>query len=220
MKIEGTEIIKNQVWKYLMLPILRAYGDDFRKRMNNRYKMLCKIGGLKDTPYLAIVINVNAPDPTTSDEMFLFRRFETFLEWFELQDFCEGHYPLELDNSSKYRYHVIKVKVPDIYLDTVKYFTEGKYSKMYSKEELKEHFEISDSQKKIKSLAFQKDMEHRLRVLQKDPELLPDFIKRVNEKYDTNITIEDFNPNSEVDFPPTSSEDFLIEEEEIKNLIE
>ena len=219
MILEGCEVTKNKVWRYLMPVVVRLHGNDFRDRFNSLFKMGCYIGGLNSTPYMAVFVNVNAPNAKITDESFKYKKFEDFLEWFELQDFCEGHYPVESEREKKYKYHMLKVRIPEDLEHALKHFVEGEYSKMYTPTEIEEHFNFSETKRKTFSKEFLTKLDETRAILYKDPKLREEFLKKVNSKFDTKLTLDDISLTAEVDLPPTSKEDFLIEEE-IDNLLQ
>ena len=216
MKLDGLKIHKNKVWEYLMLPVLRAYGEDFRVKISNLYKIGAYIGGLNNSPYLALAINVTAPNPKIQDQTYKMKLFEDFIEWFEIQDFCMGHYPYEGPLNCKDKYHIFKIAIPKELTKTLGHFVKGEYSKMYSEKQIEEHFTVASGAKV--SDTHIADLAVRRKVLRKDPELIPSFIAKVNERFKTSIGVHEIDPSVEVELPPSSAEDFLIEEETQKLL--
>lgn len=220
MKIEGVKVIKNKVWKYLMQVVIRELGSEFRDKMNSKFKMGAFIGGLNEVPYMAFIINVDVPIQPNQNKLFLSKQFESFLEWLDLQDFCEGHYPYEVDKTaSDYRYHVIKVAIPKKLIKTLEAFVKGDYSKMYTPEQIEEHFTLPENTDKPYAPEYIEDMARRKKVLLKDPELREEFLEKLNEKFNTTIQLQDLDYNVELEFPPTEKEDFLVEGNEINKLL-
>lgn len=217
MKLDGLNIHKNKVWKFLMLPVLRAYGEQFRLKISSFYKVGAYVGGLNNTPYLALTINVTAPNPKITDQTYKMKLFEDFIEWFEIQDYCEGHYPYEGPLDCKDKFHVFKIRIPEELKKSLGHFVKGEYSKMYTQKQIEEHFIVAPEAKV--SDIHKADMENRKKILEKDSALLPDFVAKVNKRFNTKLTLEDIEPSVEVELPPSSTEDFLIEEE-IQNLLE
>lgn len=183
--MEGNTTLENKTRKYL-LPILKKYGEEFTVKFNSIFKVACGVGdivvensGLHYEKHLFVLININLAK----------KQFINFIEWIKLQDYYEDDYVY--GNIQKSKLHMIVLKIPDKYCNSLNELKGGKYSKMYNKEDIDKLFN---------------NYPDITKVLIKEANYKLNFIKKVNEMYQTRI--EDFDIDDyELDFP------FYIEEE-------
>lgn len=173
------EILQNRTRKYL-LPILKEYGEIFKKKFNMIFKVSCGIGdsivkerGVNCENHIFILINTKISP----------KSFIDFITWIKQQSYYERDYIYgNLQNSN---FHMVVLKIPEKFQKSLENFKKSKYSKMYSTEELNLHFHNYIEEKK---------------VLSKDTLYKEEFIKKINKEFETNIKdfdIEDY----ELDFP-------------------
>lgn len=201
MKIQIGKIQINKTKTYL-LPCVKAYGDEFMIKINSLYKLGVGIGDviLQDSninyeKHLFILVDTKKyvqDNKTTTRDVDEF--FTNTLKWFKNQTYYEDDYVY--DNIVKGHLHMIVIKFPDMYLNSLTEFKNGRFSKMFSsKEELEKLF--SNNKETIAVLSGERKEE---------------FIKKINEKFfeeGEGLEIEDVNNPLEVDFPPDKKEEFF-----------
>ena len=187
MEVIGNQILETRTKRYL-LPILKAYGPIFIGKLNSVFKLACGLGdmvverrGFKYEKHLFILL-----DSSVATKFFI-----VFLEWIRKQPYFEEDYVY--GNIQKSRFHMIIVKVPDKFVTALKVFKEGRYSKMYSKEDVDLYFNNHPDTK---------------RVLIRDANYKMEFVKKVNQ--DFNTSIDDFDiEDYELDYPVNPKDEYF-----------
>lgn len=174
-------IYPNKTRKYL-LPCLKEYGTDFMFRLNNVFKIATGIGdiitddcGFHHEKHIFILI-----DSSISTKFFI-----DFLKWIKDQSMYEDDYVF--DNIQRSTYHMVVLKIPEKFYQTLDYFKQGKYSHMYDMETIEAYFEKLPDSKKV----FIKDHDYKIT-----------FTERVNIRFGTTITPDEWH--GELEFPPTA----------------
>lgn len=208
MQIESGKLYINKTWLYLY-PCLKYYGEDLRNHLNS----FLKIGaGISDhnlnidngSNNIFILFDLEPKLPTPRDSENYKENFNKFLDWLRYQYFYVTDYVFEeLKHSGK---HMIVLKIPHIHDKALISYIQGRYSEMYSEKEVNSYFTFVTIQNKDKEAIKNARIKKTRNVLLKNKEILPDFVKEVNEKYKSEVTLEDFT-NAELDFPPTLEEE-------------
>lgn len=181
----------NKTWRFL-IPCLRGHGDAFVKKFNPVYKLAVGIhDSLLDGSSLSNGRNIYL----MLDKQYKPREYQKFMEFLRYQDYFKGDYCPDSEIISS-RKHIVIIEVPEGFSNSYDYFLKGKYSKMYSDEELKLFFS-GPSRKK--------DYE----ILSKSGNALNEFVKNVNQEFNVSSSPKDFN-GKELEFP-------LVKKEEIFN---
>lgn len=187
IEVEKGKFKLNKTRLYL-LPIFKEYGEAFGVYLNSVFKLACGVGdivlsksGVNYNQHIFILL-----DTTMSREYFL-----KFLNWIRVQSYYEDDYVF--GNISNSFSHMIVLKVPEKFKDLLPKFKKGKYSSMYSQEEISDYF------KNFPKIAS---------VLMRSSDIKPTFIKTINKIFGSNI--EDFDiEDYELEFPPNKQEELF-----------
>ena len=178
MKIQLGIIKMNKTKKYL-LPCLKEYGSDFEERFKNLFKLAVGIGdfalsdmGFTLETHIFILVDTNLSR----------RTFNSTINWLRLQDYYQTDYPFDdLHNGHK---HMIVVKLPENFYDSMSKFKRGQFSEMYTFEDLQRLFINKDSE---------------IKVLTKNKDYMVEFVDKVNDIYKTTVQPEEWE--GELEFP-------------------
>lgn len=188
IKMEDGKIIQNKTRKYLA-PILKCYGDIFTGKFNSVFKVACGIG---DMAVQNSGINYERHLFILMDASIGTRHFLSFLDWVKEQDYYEDDYVY--GNILKSNLHMIVLKVPEQFYDSLETFRQGKYSKMYDYQSIQTYFDNNPDV---------------MKVLIKDSNYKVEFIGEVNKLFGTeidNFDIKDY----ELDFPLNPMEETFM----------
>lgn len=200
MKITPNTLYENKTWKYLV-PCLKFYPQELRQKLDCFFKLGI---GIKDyavhfeTPCLYILISSKMMGTTFLENIQYRSNFEEFLQWIKCQTYYIKDYIY--DNTNENEQHMIVVKIPLIHYSTYNYFLNSEYSKMYSHQQIATYFADINIQNKNIEYKINKKISINRMVLQKHSDYLAEFVKSVNEKFNTFISVNDFT-NAELDFP-------------------
>lgn len=191
IKIQVGKIYMNRTRKYL-LPLVKMYGDDFVFRINSLFKVAVGIGdiavercGFKMETHLFLLV----------DSKFKPSIFNATLEKIRQHASYEDDYVY--GNVVKSRFHMIVIKVPEKYIPTLQSFKDGKFSKMYSIEDVKKLFNFETR------TGVDRDMyERAYKVLVHDHDYRIQFAEQIREEFDVqNFTKDDIGIDAEYDLP-------------------
>lgn len=179
-------VYQNKTCKYIT-PLLSSLGVDFVMKYNTVFKLAIGIGDFLYTE-----------DQKIESHLFILLKstiaplhFRHFLAWIKEQDYYRDDYVF--DNIQKSDMHMVVIKMPELVTnEALTQWTAGNYSKMYP-------ITFVDR--------FFKDFPNVQKVLIKDHNYKIEFVKEVNEKYETDVTPEEFT--GELDFKPTESEEYF-----------
>lgn len=209
MHIRSGKLYENRTWKYLY-PCLRSYGSTLKGYLNSVYKLAVGIGDSNvemESNCIYILFDTNVHGTGVTVEQYR-ENISNFLEWVRFQSFYIRDYVFEGINSSEK--HMLVLRIPKEFHRSYARFMSGKYSEMYTPDQIEEYFQfVSLPDKKIESDKNEKLQVTRA-ILKKSKAYLPTFVSKVNEDFGTTCEEEDL-VTSEFDYP-------LIQEEEIFNL--
>lgn len=200
LKIQLGSIAMNRTRKYLF-PIIKAYGTDFTKVIDSMFKVAVGIGdivvqkcGLKHEKHLFILVNVKQ---TTSVV------FATLLNWLKEHHAYEDDY--SFDDIQSGIFHMIVIKVPDTYIDSLDKFKNSEFSKMYTHEDIKNLFTYSGSN--TEQARIYQDIK---KILIHDHSYRIEFAKCIEKEFN----IPKYSPrnipeDSEYDLPILTQEEFF-----------
>lgn len=182
-------IYENRTFKYL-IPCIKSYGEEFVKKIESVYKVAIGIGDIivmnrdiKHEKHLFILL----------DSSILPMFFQKFIFWIREQPMYEDDYVFgNIQNSP---YHMLVIKIPEKYVNSLAEFKKGKYSKMYSKEEIMEMFSNKDSS--------------NVKILLRDKSYKFEFTKKLNKLFGTNLTVDDIEDDHELDVPINLEEEIF-----------
>lgn len=173
-------IYPNKTKKYL-LPCLKAYGKQFESKINSVFKVAVGLGDMVYTKakkevyerHLFILL----------DSSVVSKQFKDFIKWIREQIYYEDDYVY--GNIQKSSFHMVIIKFPEEFCDSLSTFKKGKYSEMFKEEKGFKFFETHPEAQK---------------VLIKDRNYKVVFVNKVNTRFDTTITPEEWE--GELDYPP------------------
>ena len=195
MEIDRNKMYINKTKTYL-LPVLLEYGDVFV----NHFKQVFKLGygindeilpdNLKFDNHIFILFNAYKNSNNGSESS----TFTNFLSWIRNQPYFEFDYPF--DDIRDGDQHMIVLKVPENLSEAHTSFLNGRYSKMYSANNLNKLFGKDDP---------------RYQIFTRKPEAKKLFINKINKEFDVTFTDVDFEDDL------MEVEHQMIEKEEIFN---
>lgn len=189
MKLEPGTIYFNKTVKYLV-PALNFYGPMLKTKLGlvslmgiGIFDMSLEGSHLEGQKNIYFLIN----------KAHQVNLFQDFLHWLKYQDYYVTDY--HFDPSEHSNRHMVVLSFPYEMSAAYDLFLKGKYSKMYTKEELDLYFGA-------KPLA--------LKVLKRTDIAKREFKKQVFDTFGTLLEEEDFSREVfEYDFPPTKEEEFF-----------
>lgn len=185
-KVGDKDFIENRTLKYLV-PTLIEYGPVFKDKLNSVYKIAVGLGDLiikepKESLEYRVFILLKS---TVATEYFV-----NFLDWIREQDYYRDDYVY--GDIQKTEYHMVVIAFPETVTHKMSTFLKGKYSELYSKEELEKYF---------------KNRPNAQKVLSKDQSYKVEFVKELNDMFGTTIVPEEYN--GELDLPPKRQHEFF-----------
>jgi hypothetical protein len=178
--------IQNKTLRYLT-PCLKKYGTEFEMMYKSVFKIALGIGDI-------IIV-----DQERKYEQHLFmlidtrlypKQFIKFLDWVREQPFYEEDYVY--GDIKKSPCHMIIVKIPQEYIVSLTKFTEGKYSEMFSEEDINEFFLKYPDQVKV----FKKDHNYKIK-----------FVSKLNNLFESTLPVEEYD--GELELPPKKEEEYF-----------
>lgn len=206
MQLQSGKLYENRTWKYLY-PCLNAYGKTLKNYLNSFFKLGvgikdCNIDSIEERSlYILIDAKISSPHIIPAEYR---ERLEKFLEWVRYQPFYKTDYVYEgIRNSEK---HMLVIKFPSVYYKAYDKFLLGEYSKMFTSQEIETLFSFSTlKDKKIETLVNSRKKDTR-NILTKHANNRGIFLKKLNEEFNTDLTLEDIEEH-ELDFPPVEEEE-------------
>lgn len=181
MEIRKGKFLINRTKKYLLPSISTELGKVFKQKLTSQVWKLAvglhdKI--LEDTNILkgkkAIFILV--------DKTVLPQDFKKFKDWITYKPYYITDYQYDYDK------HMFVIEIPKNLEKAYDKFNVGRYSEMYTKEELDLYFTDKNTDE--------------YKVLSKSLDKRKEFLKEINERFEVNLTESDIK-DSELDFPPS-----------------
>lgn len=193
MKIEIGRLYINKTVKYLV-PSLGFYGPTLKTKLNMVNKLAFGIhDNLIEGTHLAGQRNIFI----LLDRLVRPELYENFMSWIKHQDYYVADYPYDDVQEAYSRKHMLIISYPEKLGDVYDKFLLGKYSKMYSKEEIELYF-----QEEGKAMA-----KH---VLCRTAFAKNSFTFAVRDRFGTDLEEQDFLIDHwEYDFPPNAEEEFF-----------
>lgn len=191
MQIEIGKRYVNKTWRFL-LPCLKGHGDTFVRKFNPLFKLAV---GINDNHLLGTNLSKERNIFILIDRAHQTKLVDEFIQWIKYQpyykhDYCAGN------NITDTRKHVIVISVPEIFNHAYDMFLQGRYSEMYTTEEIILLFSSPDRKREYD-------------ILMKSSELKNEFIRMLNSEFNTSIS--DFDTHvKEYELP-------LITDEEVFN---
>lgn len=185
---------KNNKTLLYILPQLNFYSRNISNRVKTDNFYGCYIGyKTLDIDHIYLLYKIVDEDT------------KAFVEWLSDKEYCIDS--IEVDSI----YKLIEIKLPDRFKGSLEKFLGGKYSEMYSLEDIDKIF-MPIEYKYLKELQELFDKENRdlKNILTKNKEYEKVFLDKVNKTFDTNL--EKLNENSEYDFKPDLKDEIFYYE--------
>jgi hypothetical protein len=200
------EIYKNKSYDYLF-PLLKVYGQGFLTRFNNLYKLGIFIGDMNyynTNPYVvpSLYIVIKTPTDNSKESSVAYWEYlEEFLNFVKHQPYFESNYMIDRDKQ------VFILKLPAELSNCIDQFMMGKYSQMFTKEQVMAYFTLLPND----SVAHQEKNDKTLtirQILLRDMGYLPTYVQKINKLYETTMTEEQMY-HHEFDTPPDLKHEIL-----------
>lgn len=206
IKFNENRIFQNKSYKYLF-PLVRNYGLNFITRFNNVMKLGVFI---KDMNYSnprvkshCLYFVIKSPDENNVIKRYEFElnAFNDFVEFVKYQQYYVTHYPIDINK------YVFVLKVNSELNQAIDEFIGGRFSKMFTKEDVINYYPLikGDSQNAIDY--NEKIIEKRM-ILLHDNAYAQTYLDKVNENFETKLTLEDI-VNWEFDEKPNMQNEVL-----------
>lgn len=179
MDIEIGKYYVNKTWKYLM-PCLKEYGPVFSAKVNTLYKLAA---GIEDGLYL---IPKQPSIFLLIDRKYKLKVTENIMQWLKYQPQTIANYPFEVEEGG--RKHMFVIEIPPKYHFAYDRFIAGKYSEMYTKQDIASIFRDNPNAK-------------ALEVINKTPEARKKFIENIHKSFVIPYEDIDLPLDAELDFP-------------------
>ena len=134
MEIQLGTIYTNKTKSYLLSTLI-DYGEDFETKFSHLFKLAVGVGDfalvemgltLEDSIYILI------------DTKFSRVGFKKIMNWAKIQDYYEFDYPFDDIHSG--HLHMLVIKIPKRFENTLLEFHKSNYSKMYEYDDLHKFF--------------------------------------------------------------------------------
>ena len=189
MEIKYGKRYDNKTYRYLLPAFLEGCGKIFKLKFKELSILACGIDDklLYNKPKFDF-LSEKKPIFVILDTAYNKRKAEDFVYWINYQDFFLGKY--YIDTTS--RAIMLIFDFPKEYERAYDNFIVGKYSDMYSREDIEKLFPVKNS-----------SVYHVL--IRNTDKLLPDFVKKLEDIFSTNLKYTDFL-EAEMELPYKLSE--------------
>ena len=193
MNIPIGQLYINRTVRYLV-PGLGFYGPTLKTKLNLVFKLAF---GIHDTLLEGSHLEGQKNIYILVDKLVRPELFQNFMDWVKHQEYYVTDYVYDSIMENHSRKHMIVLAYPPSMGDAYDKFLLGKYSKMYTRQEITSYF------------TEESKLETR-QVLMKTVHAKHRFISSVKEAFDTLLEEQDFLTGSwEYDFPPNTEEEFF-----------
>lgn len=193
IEVKIGELVQNKTLKYLV-PALSYLGPTFKAKIKTVHLLAF---GLFDEALAGSHLDGQKNVYIMIDCAVRPDYFYNFMAWVRNQDFYVTDYVSDSFLHIESRKHMLVIAFPLIMEDVYNKFIEGKYSKMYTKEEIERYFS-----EPIRA--------HTKAILTKSQEGQQKFIYLIKELFGTSLTLSDIKEyNPEYDLPPLRTEEYF-----------
>mgnify|MGYP000972535181 FL=1 len=193
MNIQIGQLYINRTVRYLV-PGLGFYGPTLKTKLNLVFKLAF---GIHDTLLEGSHLEGQKNIYILVDKLVRPELFQNFMDWVKHQEYYVTDYVYDSIMENHSRKHMIVLAYPPSMGDAYDKFLLGKYSKMYTRQEITSYF------------TEESKLETR-QVLMKTVHAKHRFISSVKKAFDTLLEEQDFLTGSwEYDFPPNTEEEFF-----------
>ena len=189
MKIQYGKRFENKTSKFLLPCVLSGHGNVFQNKTNDLFILAAGLDDrvLYNNPKYDF-LSEKKPVFILVDKFINKRKIEDFLYWLKYQEFFLGSYSVDMID----RAFMIIVDTPEKFQQAYDNFIVGKYSEMYTKQQI--------------SILFQDKNSDTYHILTRNTDkLLPTFVKKLEETFETKLKYTDF-VEAEMDLPYKLSE--------------
>lgn len=189
MEVRYGKKFENRTSRFLLPAIISGHGKIFKLKISDIYILAT---GLDDR----IIwdnkkydfLSERRPVFILIDKFINKRKVEDFLYWLKFQSFYLGEYPIDMAG----RAYMIIIDTPEAFHISYDNFILGRYSEMYTLDQLDELFKDRED-------------ETYLILIKDTSKLLPKFVKKLEETFNTTLKYTDFI-TAEMDLPYKLSE--------------
>lgn len=182
-QVKISQIYINKTWKYLV-PATKIYGDLFKVRMENLYKLAAGYG---DECYPR---KVGKSIFLVVDKLYIPDKYNHTMTWLRNQDYYITDYPF--DNIETGRMQMIVLKFPDEFSEAFDDFLKGRYSRMYTEKEIEKFYRVGDNTRT-----------GVIDILTRTSTAKREFLPKLKASFGDNINVTDEDLKfAEYDFPP------------------
>jgi hypothetical protein len=184
MKIITGKIYVNKTKKYL-LPIVKDYGNELVSKLSSIHKLAM---GIHDD-IIPDHFNFNNHIFILVDVSIKPNNFNKMIQWLRLQSYYAADY--SFDDIIEGNQHMIVLKLPDKHKTIYNHFMNSKFSKMYTKDMIKNYFKSDDI---------------RFGVLTRSETTVKSFVDKINAKHGRLL---DYEYSDEVEFNIDNNEEIF-----------
>lgn len=215
MQITDGKLYLNRTWKYIY-PALRVYGFQPINYLNELIKQGVGIYDFnfdeeEQTPKIFILIQTKVLNVKKINRLEYDKKIIKFFEYIRLQKYYVDDYIYNIDKSCCS--HMLVLEFPLSFKPIFKAFKEGKYSKMYTEEQIKKYFPNSTLNTLLKNpnsltkFNISKTLGQNLEihgVLLQSEDYKEEFINLVKKDFEVSLSKSDV---VELDYPPVLEEE-------------
>jgi len=194
MQIKIGQYYVNKTWKYL-LPCLKDYGITFESKYNSLFKFAA---GIHDTALDGSDLENQKLIYVLIDKKYKPKITYNIMDYMDNQDFCIANYAF--DDLEEGRKHMFIFEIPEKYHDAYDEFLKGRYSSMYTPDEIQRLFPSETSEAR--------------QVFDRTDEAIDRMIRNVKNSFGTTITKKDL-VGAELDFPIEKVKEIFNYKEEL-----
>lgn len=206
MEIRKNNICENRTYKYLY-PTLVEYGEDLMKHLRTYFKLGVGISDKFDVEdsvgNIFILFDTEPPTGSLINPKYYKEGFNNFLNWVRYKDYYVKDY---IYKDVKYgNEHMLVLKLP---LTLYQYFSFifGKYSYMFSYEQIQKYFKFVTLENKNLEQIVNNKFKNTVGILTKDRDYIETFVNIVNNDFGTDVKYEDYI-DKELDYPVNMCEE-------------
>lgn len=198
IKIQIGTIYMNRTRAYL-LPVIKAYGEEFTKMVSSLNKLAVGIGdiitnesNIHHEKHLFILVDILPNKLNFSKSLTYFRNHSSYEDDYVFDSAHDG------------RLHMLVIQIPNEFVRSLDFFKKSKFSEMYTPEEIEKFFSYTGNNPTLKKM-----YEETKKVLIKDNNYRFTFAKKIEEEFYTKFPASLLKPDQELDFPILVQEEFF-----------
>ena len=193
MEIKYGHKYRNKTSRFLLPCLIEGHDNILSLKMNDMFILGCGLGDMSLYNNPDYIFLQKSPIYLLLDRAAVKRKTEDFIYWLKYQPYFLKDYPMDLVG----RAHMVIIDLPEKYYLAYDNFLEGRYSELFSKDEINRLFPIGSK-------------EHK--VLMKDKSILLEFATELKNLFELRELEPSEIEESELELPYT-----LNKEEEFFN---